>query len=173
MIKYSEELVEKIVKLIEEDAFTITAICEALHITRKSFYQWRRDKPEFDRAIDEAMEHREDNLVELAHSALKKRLEGYEVTEERIIYVPDEENPEEMKVKSKVVRTRKVGPSMAAIRFVLERAQFNRDQRVRARKSSSGSLGFYSPIMERARLICEAEDLQKEEEDMCRMLTDV
>ncbi len=41
MAKFTEELQEKIVLLIEEDTFTITEICDILNISRKTFYEWR------------------------------------------------------------------------------------------------------------------------------------
>lgn len=74
MAKYSEKLVEKIVSLIEEDAYTITDICAILNISRKTFYGWRESKPEFDKAVEEATEVREEKLLVKARESLKKKL---------------------------------------------------------------------------------------------------
>ncbi|MBB4034526.1 transposase-like protein, partial [Dysgonomonas hofstadii] len=53
-MKYSERLVDKIVKLIEEDRYTITEICRAFKLNTKTFYEWKKTKPEFRKAIEEA-----------------------------------------------------------------------------------------------------------------------
>jgi len=52
MAKYSKELVEKIVRLIEEDVYTVTDICRLLHISRKTFYTWNESKPGFAEAVE-------------------------------------------------------------------------------------------------------------------------
>ena len=92
MAKYTEKLAEKIVSLIEEDTFSITEICKHLKITRKSFYEWRDKKPEFRKAIEAAIESRDETLAITARRSLKKKLEGYTLTEIRTTYVPDKEN---------------------------------------------------------------------------------
>lgn len=153
MAKYSERLVQKIVRLIEEDVYTITEICDTLNISRKTFYEWRNEKAEFAQAIDEAMEIREERLVEMAHSALKERLKETTIQEEIISYEVDEEDPSEFKVKSKLVKIRKILPSIAAIRFVLDRDQRRKEERARIRrieasKKPSGFKGFSSPFLE-------------------------
>lgn len=153
MAKYSERLVQKVVRLIEEDVYTITEICEALNISRKTFYEWKNEKAEFAQVLDEAMEIRYEQLVELAHSALKERLKEKTIEEEIITYEPDDEDSSSFKIKSKLIKTRKVLPSIAAIRFVLDRDQKRRDERARIRrieasKKPSGFKGFSSPFLE-------------------------
>lgn len=108
MAKYSERLVQKVVRLIEEDVYTITEICEALNISRKTFYEWKNEKAEFAQVLDEAMEIRDEQLVELAHSALKERLKEKTIEEEIITYEPDDEDSSSFKIKSKLIKTRKV-----------------------------------------------------------------
>ncbi|WP_108822085.1 bacteriophage terminase small subunit [Dysgonomonas sp. Marseille-P4361] len=153
MAKYSERLVMKIVRLIEEDVYTITEICNALNISRKTFYEWRSEKAEFAQAIDEAMEIRDERLVEMAHSALKERLKETTIQEEIISYEVDNDNPSEFKVKSKLAKIRKVLPSIAVIRFVLDKDQRRREEKARIRrieasKKPSGFRGFSSPFLE-------------------------
>ena len=119
MAKYTERLAEKIVSLIEEDTFSITEICKHLKITRKSFYEWRDKKPEFRKAIEAAIEGRDETLAITARRSLKKKLEGYTLTEIRTTYVPDKENPEKLVLKTRVVRQKEYAPDTHAIRLVL------------------------------------------------------
>ncbi|WP_291128715.1 hypothetical protein [Dysgonomonas sp. UBA7698] len=119
MAKYTERLAEKIVSLIEEDTYSITEICKHLKITRKSFYEWRDKKPEFRKAIEAAIESRDEALAITARRSLKKKLEGYTLTEIRTTYVPDKENPEKLVLKNRVVRQKEYAPDTHAIRLVL------------------------------------------------------
>lgn len=119
MAKYTERLAEKIVSLIEEDTYSITEICKHLKITRKSFYEWRDKKPEFREAIEAAIESRDEMLVITARRSLKKKLEGYTLTEIRTTYVPDKENPEKLVLKNRVIRQKEYAPDTHAIRLVL------------------------------------------------------
>ena len=119
MAKYTERLAEKIVSLIEEDTFSITEICKHLKITRKSFYEWRDKKPDFRKAIEAAIESRDEALAITARRSLKKKLEGYTLTEVRTTYVPDKENPDKLVLKNRVVRQKEYAPDTHAIRLVL------------------------------------------------------
>ena len=119
MAKYTERLAEKIVSLIEEDTYSITEICKHLKITRKSFYEWRDKKPQFRKAIEAAMESRDETLAITARRSLKKKLEGYTLTEIRTTYVPDKENPDKLVLKTRVVRQKEYAPDTHAIRLVL------------------------------------------------------
>ena len=119
MAKYTEKLAEKIVSLIEEDTYSITEICKHLKITRKSFYEWRDKKPEFRKAIEAAIESRDETLAITARRSLKKKLEGYTLTEVRTTYVPDKENPDKLVLKTRVVRQKEYAPDTHAIRLVL------------------------------------------------------
>ncbi|WP_306539913.1 bacteriophage terminase small subunit [Dysgonomonas sp.] len=119
MAKYTERLVERIISFIEEDTYSISEICNALNINRKTFYEWRKTKPEFNEAVERAMECRDDKLLMLARSSLKKKLEGYTLTETRTIYVPDKNNPEKLVLKSRTVRQKEYAPDTHAIKLVL------------------------------------------------------
>ena len=119
MAKYTERLAEKVVSLIEEDTYSITEICKHLKITRKSFYEWRDKKPEFRKAIEAAIECRDETLAITARRSLRKKLEGYTLTEVRTTYVPDKENPDKLVLKTRVVRQKEYAPDTHAIRLVL------------------------------------------------------
>ncbi|MDR2954207.1 MAG: hypothetical protein LBV43_03915, partial [Prevotella sp.] len=75
-MKYTEKLVNTMINMIETDLFTIAEICESLDISRKTYYQWYENKPEFRKAIEEAKERCEEMLVALARRSLKEKLEG-------------------------------------------------------------------------------------------------
>lgn len=119
MAKYTERLVERIISFIEEDTYSISEICNTLYINRKTFYEWRKTKPEFNEAVERAMESRDDKLLMLARNSLKKKLEGYTLTETRTIYVPDKSNPEKLVLKSRTVRQKEYAPDTHAIKLVL------------------------------------------------------
>lgn len=119
MAKYTERLVERIISFIEGDTYSISEICNALNINRKTFYEWRKTKPEFNEAVERAMECRDEKLLMLARNSLKKKLEGYTLTETRTIYVPDKSNPEKLVLKSRTVRQKEYAPDTHAIKLVL------------------------------------------------------
>jgi len=121
MAKYTEELAEKIVSFIEADTYSISEICTYLGIARKSFYEWKDKKPEFREAIAKATECRDEKLLMTARSSLKKKLEGYTLTEIRTTYVPDKNDPDKMVLKSRVVKEKEYAPDTHSIRLVLSR----------------------------------------------------
>jgi len=121
MSKFTEKLQKEIVSLIEADTYSITEICSQLKISRKSFYEWQDTKPEFREAIQKAKEQREDKLLMTARRSLKKKLEGYTLTEIRTTYIPDKNNPDKLVLKSKIVREREFAPDTQAIKLVLTR----------------------------------------------------
>ncbi|NDV93696.1 hypothetical protein D0T84_02030 [Dysgonomonas sp. 521] len=119
MAKYTEELTEKIVSLIEEDTYTVTEICNHLGITRKSFYEWKEKKPEFREAVNKAIERRNETLGIIARNSLRRKLEGYTLTEVRTTYIPDKDNPDKLVLKSRVVKEKEYAPDTHAIRLTL------------------------------------------------------
>jgi hypothetical protein len=118
-MKYSERLVEKIVRLIEEDEYTISEICDALKISRNSFYEWKKEKPEFRKAIEDAEFHRDNTLATLARKSLRDQLEGYIETTERIVY--EDDGWGSFKMKSKVVTQKKKAPNVRILKLAMER----------------------------------------------------
>lgn len=119
MAKYTEKLTEKIVSLIEEDTYSISEICKTLNISRKSFYEWKDTKQGFKKAIEKATERRDDKLLMIARRSLKKKLEGYTLTETRTTYVPDMNDPEKLVLKSQVVKQKEYAPDTHAIKLML------------------------------------------------------
>jgi transposase-like protein len=127
-MKFTERLVEKMIKLIEEDTYTITEICQALKISRNTYYDWRNTKPDFRRQIDEAIDRRDDALVVIARRSLKQKLEGCILTEERCIYEPARSNSSHQILKTRTVRKRQCQPDMQAIKYVLDREEKRREK---------------------------------------------
>ncbi|WP_353120938.1 transposase [Dysgonomonas capnocytophagoides] len=134
MAKYSERLVEKIVRLIEEDTYTISEICDALRISRNSFYEWKNSKPEFCQALKDAEDRRDDSLAILARRSLREQLEGYVVTTEKIVYQDNGYGGET--VKSKTVTRKKVAAKAAIIKLALERCHKKREEKKEKSKAN-------------------------------------
>lgn len=63
MAKYTEKLVKRIVELIEQDIYTVSEICNILRINRKTFYEWKKTKPEFRQEIETAEERCNEMMV--------------------------------------------------------------------------------------------------------------
>lgn len=128
MAKFTERLVEKLVSYIEEDTFSVSEICDKLKINRKTFYEWRNTKPEFREAIERAQECRDDKLLMTARRSLKRKLEGYTLTEVRTTYVPDKDNPDKLVLKSRVIREKEYAPDTHAIKLTLSRSDVGQSE---------------------------------------------
>lgn len=76
MAKYNEKLTAKIVRFIESGTYSISEICNALNIHRKTFYEWRHTKPEFDKEIEDAIERRYEASLAIARAFTKKKREN-------------------------------------------------------------------------------------------------
>jgi transposase-like protein len=120
-MKYSDRLVERIVKLIEADVYTVSEICDVAGIDRKTFYEWKNGKPDFRKAVEGAACRCDESLVKTARISLKQRLEGYTVTEERITYEPSRHDPSLKVEKSHMVKHKQYPPDLRAIQWVLDR----------------------------------------------------
>lgn len=121
MSKYSDKLVNQICRYIETDYYSISEICTMFKISRKTFYEWKDTKPLFRKAIDEALDARDEVMLATARLSLKKKLEGYTLTEEKCVYVPSKSNPSELILKSKTVKKKECPPDTQTIKLVLER----------------------------------------------------
>ena len=119
MAKYTEKLVQKIATFLEEDTYSVSEICDMLNVSRKSFYQWKDTKPEFRKALEEATERRDSKLQMIARCSLKRKLEGYTLTETRTTYMPDKDNPQKLVLKSQVVIQKEYAPDTHAIKQAL------------------------------------------------------
>lgn len=121
MAKYTEKLAKEIIRFIEQDIYTISEICSMLRINRKTFYEWKNTKPDFKQEVDAAMERRNEALVAIARSSLRKKLEGYTLTEVKEVYEPSKGNPTQMILKSRVEKKKEYAPDNRCIQMVLER----------------------------------------------------
>ncbi len=127
MAKYNERLVEKIVRLIEEDTYTVGEICDALKISRNTFYEWKNSKSEFYQALEEAENRRDASLAILARRSLREQLDSYIVTTEKIVYTDNGYG--EKTIKSKTVTKRKVAAKASIIKLALERSDRKQEKK--------------------------------------------
>ncbi|MDH6308298.1 hypothetical protein M2451_001078 [Dysgonomonas sp. PFB1-18] len=133
-MKYSDRLVEKIVKLIEQDSYTITEICRTLKLTTKTFYDWKKTRSDFRRAIEEAEDRRDEALATLVRHSLRDQLEGYIEVTERITYEDDGWGGE--KIKNRVVTKRKRAPGAHVMKLVLDRQDKKREKQKETEQTS-------------------------------------
>ncbi|MBD8388542.1 TetR/AcrR family transcriptional regulator [Dysgonomonas sp. BGC7] len=127
MAKYNERLVEKIVRLIEEDTYTVGEICDALKISRNTFYEWKNSKSEFYQALEEAENRRDASLAILARRSLREQLDSYIVTTEKIVYTDNGYGEET--IKSKTVTKRKVAAKASIIKLALVRSDRKQEKK--------------------------------------------
>ncbi|MDR1715387.1 MAG: helix-turn-helix domain-containing protein [Prevotella sp.] len=127
-MKYKEKTASEIIRMIEQDLCSISEICKSFKISRKTFYEWKKSKPEFKEAVEEAIDHREDVMIASARIGLKQLLEGYVQKKEKITYVPDKNDPANDVEKCRVVEKKFCPPSIRAIKYVLDREERKREK---------------------------------------------
>lgn len=127
-MKYNNKTAERIVEMIEQDLYGVSEICKILRISRQTFYDWKKNKPEFKEEVEEAFIRREEVLIANARIGLKQLLEGYVQKKEKITYVPDKNNPVEDVEKCRVVEKKFCPPSIRAIKYVLDREERRKEQ---------------------------------------------
>lgn len=91
MAKYGKKIVEKIVGLVKSDTFTIAEICRQVGITPKTYHQWMDDYPDFADAIEQAKDERMQFFVQEAKKSLLKKIQGYDVTETKVVTIPSKQ----------------------------------------------------------------------------------
>lgn len=121
MAKYSEELRKKAAELVEIEFFSVSQVCKALGISRQAFYTWMDEKSDFKKSMVRAMNLKNETLLSMAYSSIKKRLEGGMIEEEKDIYVPDENNPAKLLFKSRTIRRKECLPDLHTIKMILNR----------------------------------------------------
>lgn len=126
MAKYSKKLVEIISELLEND-MSVTEVCNAVGINRKTFYEWVNTKPEFAQAVDDARERAYDELIALARRTLRERIEGYTVEETTYTYEPASYDESEMILKKKVVKSKRKEPSITSLNNMIQRLKEKKD----------------------------------------------
>ena len=123
MAKFSKKTVEKIVGLIKSDTYTIAEICRQVGITPKTYHQWVNDYPDFDDAIEQAKDERMQAMVIEAKKSLMKKIQGYDVTETKVVTVPgtkkDEKGNPKPIIKEQTTTKKHIQADTAAIIFTL------------------------------------------------------
>lgn len=123
MAKFSKKTVEKIVGLVKSDTYTIAEICRQVGITPKTYHAWINDYPDFADALERARDERLQMMVIEAKKSLMKKIQGYEVTETKVITVPgnkkDEKGNPEPIIKEQTTTKKHIQPDTAAIIFTL------------------------------------------------------
>ena len=123
MAKFSKKTVDKIVGLVKSDTYTIAEICRQVGITPKTYHQWVNDYPDFADAIEQAKEERMQFFVQEAKKSLLKKIQGYEVTETKVVTIPgkkkDERGNPKPEIKEQTTTKKHIQPDTAAIIFML------------------------------------------------------
>lgn len=123
MAKYGKKIVEKIVELIKSDTFTIAEICRQVGITPKTYHVWIDEYPDFARTVEEAKEERMQTFVLEAKKSLLKKIQGYDVTETKVVTIPskqkDENGTPKPIIKEQTTNKKHIQPDTAAIIFTL------------------------------------------------------
>ncbi len=127
-MKYKEKIATEIIRMIEQDLCSISEICKSFKISRKTFYEWKKEKPGFKEAVEEAIDYREDVMIASARIGLKQLLEGYVQKKEKVTYVPDKNDPLNDVEKCRVVEKKFCPPSIRAIKYVLDREERKKDK---------------------------------------------
>ena len=123
MAKFSKKTVERIVGLIKSDTYTIAEICRQVGITPKTYHQWVNDYPDFADAIEQAKDERMQAMVIEAKKSLMKKIQGYDVTETKVVTVPgtkkDEKGNPKPIIKEQTTTKTHIQADTAAIIFTL------------------------------------------------------
>ncbi len=123
MKKYSKKVAERILAMIRADTYTITEVCNNVGISRQTFYRWQTDNPEFAQAVEDANNELLDKMNVEAKKSLMKKIQGYEVTETKVVTVPgkgkDERGNPKPVIKEQTTTKKHIQPDTAAIIFTL------------------------------------------------------
>lgn len=119
MAKYNKKMVERIVGLVKSDTYTIAEICQQVGISISTFYQWQEDHEDFRRAVEEAQDARMQFFVQEAKKSLIRKIQGYEVTETKVVTVPSKKDGTKPTIKEQTTTKKHIQPDTAAIIFTL------------------------------------------------------
>ena len=119
MAKFSKKTVDMIVGLVKSDTYTIAEICRQVGITPKTYHQWVNDYPDFADAIEQAKAERMQAMVIEAKKSLMKKIQGYDVTETKVVTIPgkqkDEKGNPKPIIKEQTTTKKHIQPDTAAI----------------------------------------------------------
>ena len=123
MAKFSKKTVDKIVGLVKSDTYTIAEVCRQVGITPKTYHAWINDYPDFADALERARDERLQMMVIEAKKSLMKKIQGYDVTETKVVTVPgsqkDERGNPKPIIKEQTTTKKHIQPDTAAIIFTL------------------------------------------------------
>lgn len=123
MAKFSKKTVDMIVGLVKSDTYTIAEICRQVGITPKTYHQWVNDYPDFADVIEQAKAERMQAMVIEAKKSLMKKIQGYDVTETKVVTIPgkqkDEKGNPKPIIKEQTTTKKHIQPDTAAIIFTL------------------------------------------------------
>jgi transposase-like protein len=169
MAKYTKTIVERIVKLVKTDTFTIEEICARVGISRRLWYQWRDDHPEFVQALEDAERDRMEMFVLEAKKSLLKKVKGYDVQETKVTTIPSGKTEADgktpiPKIKEQITTTKHIAPDTGAIIFVLTNGDPDHWKN-RQNAELTGANG--EPLVKPARILTkkEAKEFMKQLED--------
>lgn len=122
--RYSKTLVDRICKLLEEDSYSISEVCNIVGIADSTYYDWQATKPEFSESIKKAKDRFDETLIPEAKRSLRKKINGYTVTEKKTVTQDTGKKDEHtgkpiVKVKEHSVIEKHIQPDTAAIIFTL------------------------------------------------------
>lgn len=119
MAKYNRKVVERIVGLLKSDSYTIAEICQQVGISPATYHRWQDEHEDFRQMIDEAHDARMQFFVLEAKKSLLKKIQGYEVTETKVVTVPTKGDPSKPTIKEQTTQKKHVAPDTAAVIFTL------------------------------------------------------
>lgn len=130
MAKYNKKMVAKVVGLIKSDTYTIAEICRQVGIAPKTFHEWVNEHEDFALAVEEARAELMQTMAMVAKKSLRRKLEGYDVTETRTVAIPDKETKDakgnviqgKPRIKEQITTKKHVAADTAAIIFTLTNA---------------------------------------------------
>lgn len=123
MAKYSKKMVAKIVGLLKSDTYTIAEICRQVGISTQTYHEWVNTREDFALAVEEARAELMQSMAMVAKKSLRRKLEGYDVTETRTVTVPssklDKEGNPLSKIKEQITTKKHIAADTTAIIFTL------------------------------------------------------
>lgn len=125
MKKYNSKKADQIVELFRTDTYTVFEICRIVKISKSTLYRWMSEYPDFAQAIEDAKDERAQILFVAAKKSLRRKIEGYDVTETRVVTVPHKEKDkdgktvEKPRIKEQITTKKHIQPDTAAIIFTL------------------------------------------------------
>ncbi len=115
--KYSAKIVKEICEILASGKHSVEDTCLKVGISKVTFYNWKKTKPKFLEAVEEAEVRRLSAYKEMAISGLAKLLDIHEYEEVTTEYENDKEGKPKIKAQKRVLK--KIMPNPAAVIFTL------------------------------------------------------